>query len=72
MSGHNEYHSPPGRVVYPSNSENGMKKTVVAPESAEVEKTEVRCDGGSGGTSRNSSGGSDPLRHPTVIFEHGR
>ena len=45
--------------------------TTRAPETAEVEKTEVRCDDGSGGTSRNSSGGSDPLRHPTVSLNMG-
>ena len=48
-----------------------MKMTILAPETVEVEKTEVRCDGGSGGTSRNSSGGSDPLGHPTVFLNMG-
>ncbi len=57
--------------MYPSYSENGMKMTIVAPETVEVEKTEVRCDGGSGGTSRNSSGSSDPLGHPTVFLNMG-
>ena len=45
--------------------------TVVAPETAEVEKTEVRCDDSSGGTSRNSSGGSYPLGYPTVYLSMG-
>ena len=45
--------------------------TVVALETAEVEKTEVRCGDGSGGTFRNSSGGSDPLGHPTVFLNMG-
>ncbi len=57
--------------MYPSYSENGMIMTIEAPETVEVEKTEVRCDGGSGGTSQNSSGGGDPLGHPTVFLNMG-
>ena len=45
--------------------------TIEAPETIEVEKPEVRCDGGSGGTSRNSYGGNDPLGHPTVFLNMG-
>ena len=57
--------------MYPSYSENRMNMTIVALEPVEVEKTEVRCHDGSGGTSRNSSRGSDPLGHPTVFLNMG-
>ena len=52
-------------------SENGMNMTMTAPETLEVGNTEVRCDSGSNGISRNSSGGSDPLGHPTVFLNMG-
>ena len=71
MSGHNEYRSTLGRAVYPSYSENGMNKTTRAPETVEVEKAELRSDGGFNGIFRNSSGGSDPLGHPTVFLNMG-
>ena len=45
--------------------------TIEAPETVEVVKTGVRCDSGSGGASRNSSGGSDPLGHPIVFLNMG-
>ena len=45
--------------------------TIVAPETVEVEKSEVRCDGGSNGIPRNSSGGSDFLGHSTVFLSMG-
>ena len=57
--------------MYSSYSENGMKMTIVAPETVEVDKSEVRCHDGSDGTSRNSSGGSDPLGHPAVFLNMG-
>ena len=71
MWGHNEYSSTLGRAVYPSYSENGMNMTTRAPETVEVEKAEVRCDGGSNGISRDSFGGRDPLGHPTVFLNMG-
>ena len=45
--------------------------TIEAPAPFKVEKTEVRFDGGSGGASRYSSGGSDPRGHPTVFLNMG-
>ena len=71
MWGHNDYRSTLGRAVYPSYSENGMKMTIVAPETVEMEKIGVRSDGGSDGNSRNSFGGSDLLGDPTVFLNMG-
>ena len=41
------------------------------PETVEVKKMEVCCDGGSEITNRDSSGGVDPLCHPMVFLNMG-
>ena len=45
--------------------------TLEAPETVEVETSEVRCDGGSYLTTHDDSQGADPLGHPTVFLNMG-
>ena len=45
--------------------------TVETPEAFEVEKSEIRCDGGSDTTNLSGSGGADPLGHPAVFLKMG-
>jgi len=48
-----------------------MKMAVAAPETVEVNKLEVVCDGSSNPTTGEDSGGYDPLGHPTVFLNMG-
>ncbi len=45
--------------------------TVEAPETVEVKKAEVRCDGSSNDDGHASSKGADPLGHPAVFLKIG-
>ena len=45
--------------------------TVDAPETVEVTKTEVHCDGGSNIYNCAGVEGADPLGHPTVFLKIG-
>lgn len=45
--------------------------TVEAPETVEVKKLEVRCDGGSYPVNQDALEGADSLGHPTVYLKMG-